>query len=342
MALEYDLEWSVTSLGAILRVCEREGRILALMQDNPDPDSIASAMAFATLIHRRLGKRVTIGYGGTVGRAENQAMLELLRVDAEHVTPRDLSEYEILCLLDTQPFCGNNVCLRDREVQIVIDHHTLPAHRPDWSAEVADIRPHYGATSTILYEYLLAGHVEIDADLATALFYGIQSDTQELGRETCPADTAAFQALFQLADNKKLARIRRAPVPAEYFRMLHESLGNSVVAGTTVVTNIGADANPDMVAEVAELMMRLRGARISVCYALSGGTIYLSVRTMDFRGNVAKGMREIVKNIGRGGGHRMMAGGQIPAGDDPDARMHEVRRRILRVFARGQKPISLL
>ncbi len=47
------------------------------MQDNPDPDSIASAMAFATLIHRRLDKRVAIGYGGTVGRAENAAMIEL-------------------------------------------------------------------------------------------------------------------------------------------------------------------------------------------------------------------------------------------------------------------------
>lgn len=341
MALEYDLEWSVTSLGAILRVCERPGRILALMQDNPDPDSIASALAFCELIQRRVGKDVTIGYGGAVGRAENEAMLEFLHVKAHRFTSRDLDEYPILCLVDTQPFCGNNICLRDRPVQIVIDHHATPSSVP-WTADVADVRPHYGATSTILFEYLLAGHVEIDPDLATALFYGIQSDTQDLGRQTSPADVAAFQALFQIADKKKLARIRHAPVPVDYFRMLHDALGDSVVAGPVVITRVRADGNPDMIAEIAELMMRLRGTKAAVCYGLADETIYLSVRTFDARFNVGKRIREVTQDIGRGGGHRMMAGGQIPAGDDPQGQLDEVHRRIVRVFARGKKPKPLL
>lgn len=341
MALEYDLEWSITSLGAVLRVCEREGRILALMQDNPDPDSIASAMAFATLIDRRLGKRVTIGYGGAVGRAENEAMLDLLQVEAHRITRDQLDDYAIVCLVDTQPFCGNNLCIKGRPVQVVIDHHTLST-RVEWKADVTDIRPHYGATSTILYEYLLAGHVDIGTDLATALFYGIQSDTQDLGREAGPADTAAFQALFALADKKKLARIRRAPVPAEYFRTLHDALDETVVAGHAVVTRVRAGDNPDMIGEVAELMTRLRGAKLTVCYGLANGTIHLSVRTSDFRCNVAKRVREVVKGIGAGGGHRMMAGGQVPAGEDPEATLREVHKRVLRTFARGAKPRPLL
>ena len=341
MPLHYDIEWSTTSLGAILRVCEREGRILALMQDNPDPDGIASAMAFATLIHRRLGKRVAIGYGGTVGRAENQAMLELLHVEAEHVTPRDLSEFAILCLLDTQPFSGNNVCRWERPIQVVIDHHNLPAHK-EWHADVTDVRPHYGAASTILYEYLLAGHIEIDPDLATALLYGIQSDTQELGRQACAADVAAFNALFRRADMQKLARIRRAPVPVEYFRMLYEALTDAVVAGPVIVSHIEAGDHPDMIAEVADLMMRLRGVKVSVCYGLCGGTIHLSARSIEFRGNVAARVLQVVADLGQGGGHRMMAGGQIPAGDDPEARMRELHKRILRVFARGHKRKPLL
>jgi nanoRNase/pAp phosphatase (c-di-AMP/oligoRNAs hydrolase) len=341
MPLEYDLEWSTTSLGAILRVCERKGKILALMQDNPDPDSIASAMAFDSLIHRRLGKRVAIGYGGSVGRAENVAMLELLHVEAEHVTPRDLSRYPILCLVDTQPYTGNNVCLKDRAIQVVIDHHAVAGHK-EWKAEATDVRPHYGATSTILYEYLLAGHVDFDKDLATALFYGIMSDTQELGRQASAADVAAFHALFQRADMTKLARIRHAPVPEEYFRTLRDGLTDAIVVGNAVIGQIPTGCHPEMMAEIADLLLRLRGTRVSVCYGLCGETIHLSVRTMDPRANIAKCIRLVVKDIGRGGGHRLMAGGQVPAGPDPEATVRKLHRRILRVFAPGHKPRPLI
>lgn len=342
MPQEYDLEWTVTSVAAIVRLCSKRGRILALMQDNPDPDGIASALAFGRLIHERLGKRVVIGYGGTVGRAENQAMLDLLRIDARRVTFEDLRDYEAICLIDTQPLSGNNVIVTHWPVDIVIDHHYMAASGKPWKAAVADIRPHYGATSTILYEYLMAARVAVSQDLATALFYGIQSDTQELGREASPADVAAFQALFQMADKKMLARIRRAPVPAAYFRMLHDSLSDTVVAGSTVVSAIRSSCHPEMVAEVAELMLRLRGSRTSVCYGVCGNLIHLSVRTADFRGNAAQRIRMVVKDIGAGGGHRMMAGGQVPLGDDPAATIALVRKRILDVFAHRKTPHPLL
>jgi nanoRNase/pAp phosphatase (c-di-AMP/oligoRNAs hydrolase) len=338
---EYDLEWSTTSVCALLRVCRRKGRILALMQDNPDPDGIASALAFCRLVLQKLGKHVTVGYGGTIGRAENQAMVDLLRVDAERMVSADLARFDILCLVDTQPRSGNNVLLGARPAQIVIDHHFVPPNRT-WTAEVTDVRPHYGATSTILYEYLVAARVDIPQDLATALYYGIQSDTQDLGRETCDADVAAFQALFQRADKRLLSRIRRAPVPASYFRTLHNSLDQSVVAGKTIVTAVSTQCHPEMIAEVAELMLRLKGMRASVCYGLCGPTVHISVRTTDFRSNASMRIQKVVADIGRGGGHRMMAGGQVPAGDSPERTVELVRRRILEVFAPGKKAVPLL
>src|SRR5690606_29923321 len=159
--------------------------------------------------------------------------------------PPELDEFATLCLIDTQPQSGNNLLADSRPVHIVIDHHLIPAGR-HWRAEVADVRPHYGATSTILYEYLIAARPTLGADLATALFYGIQSDTQDLGREAGPADVAAFQALFQRADKKMLARIRRAPLPSAYFRMLHAGLEDAVVAGAAVVSTIGSHCHPEM------------------------------------------------------------------------------------------------
>ncbi len=327
---EEALERSKARVGQLTEICRRRGRVLVLMQDNPDPDALASAMALRELILRRCGKRATIGYGGICGRAENQAMMEVLHIRARHMTPAQVRQFRIVCLVDTQPRTGNNILTR--EPNIVIDHHLLPK-RNAWSAEFADVRPDYGATSTILYEYLTSAGIRLSRDLATALFYGIQSDTQDLGREAGPLSLRAYQELFLRADKKKLARIRRAPVPASYFKMLADSLSECVVAGKTVISQIPDCENPDMVAEVADLLLRLKGAHTTVCYGVCGDKIHVSARAVDARDNMARRMKQAVRHLGTGGGHRTMAGGQVPAENEPERRLAQVRERILRAFA---------
>jgi len=324
----------------VLAICARRGRPLVLIQDNPDPDALGSAAAFRNLIFAHLKKRVTISYGGICGRAENRAMMDELGIDARHMTPSQLDHHKTVCLIDTQPRSGNNILHASRPAEIVIDHHILPKRNP-WLAEFSDVRPHYGATSTILYEYLVATDAKISPRLATALFYGIQSDTQDLGREACPADVRAYRDLFLIADKKKLARIHNAPIPADYFRMLADSLTNCVIAGSTVVGYVPSCVNPDMIAEVADRLMRLEGMRTAVCYGICGDTIHLSARAADARGNTAERMKRVVRSLGTGGGHRAMAGGQIPLEGDAKERLALVRERILNAFARNKEPVPL-
>ena len=315
----------------VVRICGRKGRILILMQDNPDPDALACAKALRKLVQVRTGKRAIIGYGGVCGRAENRAMMEVLRIDAHVVRPEELSRYRTICLVDTQPVSGNNILFASRIPEIVIDHHNLPK-RKTWSAEFSDVRPEYGACSTILYEYLQAAGIKMNTNLSTALFYGIQSDTQDLGREVSPAGVRAYQQLFLVADKKKLAKIRRAPVPADYFHALEASLSNSVVAGKTVISFVPACHNPEILAEVAELLLRLEGIRSSVCYGLCGDTIHLSARAIDARGHVDVRLRRVVARLGSGGGHSAMAGGQVPVEGNPEKRLELVRSRLLATF----------
>jgi len=324
----------------IVEICGRKGRILALMQDNPDPDALASALALRELVRARLKKRVAIGYGGICGRAENVAMMEELRIDARHVTPAGLDHYPIVCLVDAQPRSGNSILI-SRDPQIVIDHHLLPKKHA-WTAEFVDIRPGYGSTSTILYEYLQAAKIHPNPKLATALFYGIQSDTQDLGRESNTADIKAYRDLFLIADKKKLSRIRHAPVPADYFEMLVNGLSTCAVAGTTILSYIPSCHNADMIAEMADFLLRLRGMRAAVCYGVYGDKILLSARTVDARGNAAKRMKRVVSRIGASGGHRTMAGGQIPIEGDPEKRLELVHTRILRYFASNKEPVPLI
>lgn len=340
MGNAFDLKRATARVNAVLDICVRRGRILILMQDNPDPDALASAAALRDLVHTHLRKRAVIGYGGICGRTENRAMMSALHIDARHVTPQQLDRFDIICLVDTQPKSGNNILMSSRPADVVIDHHIVSRRKP-WLAEFADIRPDYGAASTILYEYVLAGEVRLTPALATALFYGIQSDTQDLGREATAADIQAYRDLFLVADKKKLSKIHLAPVPADYFRMLADSLSSCVIAGGTVISFVHDCSNVDMIAEVADRLMRLEGIRTAVCYGVFNDTIHLSVRAADARGNAAVRVRRVVRQWGSGGGHRVMAGGRVPLGDDPERRLELVRERILRVFARDKAPIPL-
>ena len=324
----------------LLEVCDMPGRALILTQDSPDPDALASAAALKELLGAKLRKQADIGYGGTFSRAENRAMVRLLRIKAGHVEPGRVDDYALVCLVDTQPYSGINALPPSRQADVVIDHHRLPVRR-SWSARHADVRPGYGASTSILYEYIEAAGLPLGRDLATAMFYGIQSDTQDLGRESSAADVYAYRELFLIADKKKLAKIHRAPVPAEYFRTLGESLANVVVAGTTVVSCIQSCHSGEMIAEVADLLLRLEGMTVAVCYGVCGDKIYLSVRTSSSAGNAALKMSRVIRGIGTGGGHRTMAGGQVALGDDPEGRLALVRERILRVFARGKPVVRL-
>lgn len=327
-------------LDRLLAVCNRPGRILVLTQNSPDPDALASAAALRELFHVSLNKRADIAYGGAFTRAENRTMVQLLSINARHIDLERLRRYDIICLVDTQPRTGNNILPPARQADVVIDHHILPPNRI-WTAPHTDVRPAYGASTTILYEYVRAAKLPISQSLATAMFYGIQSDTQDLGRESGPADIQAYRELFLIADKRKLARIHRAPVPAEYFQMLADSLATCIVAGSAVISRIQTCHHPEMIAEVADLLIRLEKTRTAVCYGICGKNVFLSVRATSVQGNAAKKMLRVVRGIGTGGGHRMMAGGQIPLGDCPKARIDLINERLLQVFAPGKQPIPL-
>ena len=96
------------------------------------------------------------------------------------------------------------------EVDLVIDHH--PEDRPV-RARLKDVRPGYGATSTIMTEYLQAADVKIRERVATALLYGIKADTLHLERGTTRADMQAFAFLHGRANHNALRRIERPDLP---------------------------------------------------------------------------------------------------------------------------------
>lgn len=296
---------ALVGLEAVLSNCRR---LLILTHDNPDPDSIASAVALKHLVGEKFGIRSTVGYGGIVGRAENRAMLRLLKIKLSPVWRIRVRDYRHIALVDTQPKTGNNSLPEEVKATVVIDHHPL---RRATKAPLTDVRPSYGAAATILTEYLQGCDCKIPTPLATALFYGIHSETEALGREAGEADTRAYLSLFPLTNKKHLARIERPSLPRSYFNILGRSLKGAVTYKNVVVGRLGAVEVPELAAEVADLLVRLERITWSLCMAWYGHRLVLSIRTTNTKARAGYLIRRLVGRRGRAGGHNMMAGGWL-------------------------------
>ena len=285
------------------------GRWLVLTHDNPDPDSIASAFALSKLLRQRFRRRVTTAYGGIIGRAENQEMVRILGIRLSHIRHLNWKNYAHFALVDTQPGTGNNQLPEDLVPDLIFDHH--PVRRASHKAAFFDIRPPYGATATMMAEYLMASDIEINRKNATALVYAIRSETQDFGREFVKADKTVYDDLHVRSDLKALARIRSPRLPLSYFRNLHQALENLEGVGSLIVCHLGEVEQPDIVPEIADLLLRLERRTWSLCTGIFGGRIYLSIRTRNARADAGRLMRRLLGRRGKGGGHGMMAGGWI-------------------------------
>jgi nanoRNase/pAp phosphatase (c-di-AMP/oligoRNAs hydrolase) len=300
------------------------GRILIVVHDNPDPDSLASAMALRHLFAVRVNREAVIAFSGMIGRSENLAMAKLLQIPLTPFPLIDLKMFQVVCLLDSQPETGNNSLPPGARVDIVIDHH--PMREASAACKWLDIRPDYGTTATILYEYLKVQGVSLGTKLATALFYAIKSETQDLGREARRPDRDAYLALFPLANKTLLNAITRPALPREYFVALHNALEHATIYGNVLIAALKGVQFPELVAELADLMLRLEGMETVLCMGHYNTEMILSIRTSSELLNAGELIRKLVAGIGSAGGHGMMAGGKVDNVEESDAAIAAVEK----------------
>ena len=314
-----------------------EGRWLVMTHDNPDPDSLAAAAILARVLVHRFGRKTTCAYGGIIGRAENREMVSTLGLKLSHVRHLSWKNYAHFALVDTQPGTGNNQLPREIAPDVVVDHH--PPRRPTQRARFADVRTDYGATATIAAEYLALSEAGMTRALATATVYAIRSETLDFRREPAGPDKALYDELLPQADKRALAKIQNAPLPVEYFRNLHAALESLETIETLIVSHLGTVEHPDIVPEIADLLLRMEGKTWSLCTGVYGERVYLSIRTTNVRADAGRLMRRLLGPNGKGGGHGMLAGGWVAItpgyADDPRSLQRLLARRLAKALRKS-------
>jgi len=307
--------------------------LLIVMQDNPDPDAIASAAALRRLANHLGDVVCSIAHGGTIGRGENRALAEYLGLNFRRMDAIDPAKFDVVALVDSQPGTGNNSLPEGTLPDIVLDHHPLrPATR---KVPFTDVRSRYGALSTVLVEYLRAAGIVPEPSLATALLYGIRTDTQDLGTRAIQADQEAFAFLHPLANTRMLSVIQRGSVRRAYFQSLANALHGARLYGRAVLSNLGEVHNGDIAGESADLFLRLEDVDWALCWGHDAEKVWFSLRTEARDVHAGELMRALLDPIGTGGGHANSAGGQIVLQGASAARLRTISRTVRQRFLKA-------
>jgi nanoRNase/pAp phosphatase (c-di-AMP/oligoRNAs hydrolase) len=303
------LSHSATFSGQLVEWVRGKSSILIVTHDHPDPDSLAAAYALRHLFLVKTGQEATIAFGGRIGRGENKEMVKRLEIPTVPIDTLNLHDYKSICMVDCQPGTGNNSIPPDVKVDLVIDHHALRGETE--ACRWVDVRPDYGAAASILYEYLVAQEVKIATKLATLLFYAIKSETQNLGRDWTKADREAYLELVPLCNNRILYEITHPKSPKAYFSYFDSGLKNARIYDNLLVFNLYRVDHPEIVAEIADFLMRVEGVNLvlGIGNYQQEGVLSLRTNSPDIKAGVL--IRTITEGLGTAGGHGMTAGGQI-------------------------------
>jgi nanoRNase/pAp phosphatase (c-di-AMP/oligoRNAs hydrolase) len=301
----------VSRLGRALQ----PGPVLILTHHNPDPDALAAGQGLEWLIQQRWGYSLEKIYTGLVSRSENMAVLN-------HLTPgwtalpsfTELNPQARVILVDTQPGATNNMLPPDRIPAAVFDHH-MPSTGPLDQVPYLELRTEVGSTATLVYQYIEAAGLEIPPRLATALLYGIKTDTNGLTRGSSIEDEYAYLLLLKQIDREALILVENAQRPAIYYQQLVRGIEGASVYGSAVVLYLGELHRPDFTADMAEELIRLEDARAALCMGRFQDKLYLSVRTLPSDIPASRLLERVIRGYGRSGGHGVVAGGQVLLSD---------------------------
>jgi nanoRNase/pAp phosphatase (c-di-AMP/oligoRNAs hydrolase) len=285
-------------------------------------------MALSYLAQQYFGITSRIAYGGVIGRSENKELVKSLNTRLYKIRPEHLRKYRNIALVDTQPRFDNNPFPAKRKATLIIDQH-LSVTKP--SAELAIIDTDCGATCVIIARALLLQKDPIPPRIATALAYGILSDTLGLYRAHRDDVIQTYLDLIHHCDLRMLAQIQNPARSRRFFVTLHRALGRAIVYRRLLVSHLGFVDNPDLVSQMADFLLTYENVDWSFCTGRYRRRIYVSLRTSKPNTQAGDILRSIFDNPKDAGGHDTIAGGSYRVGRDPTEELWQKTEQTLQV-----------
>lgn len=286
---------------------------LAILID-ADPDAMSSAMALKRLFWRKV-QRAEVFHINEIQRADNLSFIGLLKIEQKHIGHFRPEEFDKLALVDSQP--RHHKEFTDLHFDIIVDHHPVDASS---KASFVDIKEDYGATATMMTEYLKAAKIKPSPRLATALFYGIKTDTDNFVRRSLPNDINAFQYLYRFANLNIIKKSEASEITRqtlEYFRIAIDEVR---FIRDRACIHMGAVKNPDILVVIADFFMKVAETTWSIVSGVYEDKLVIILRNAGFRKNAGKVAQKLFGVLGgTAGGHAGAARAEIPLNEIQDS-----------------------
>ncbi len=314
----------IERLRSFLQLFRRDDRVLVVIV--ADPDSMASAFAVKRLLARRVTE-IAIAHPNQIKRVNNLAMRDLLKIPLRPLRGAKREGFTKFVLLDSQP--THKPELSTIKFDAVLDHHPVTQ---GWNADFVDIRPDYGATASMLTEYLKAAKIKPAVALATALFYGIKVDTQNFTKNAASADVLCFQYLFKHINQQLLNKIENSDFrksELKYFRGAIEAMKTSK---NRIYCHVGRVGNPDVLVLLADFFSHVYEIGWVIVSGQYGEKLIVIFRSDGYKKDAGKLAARVFGKLGAAGGHRGSARAEIPLKNIPDIDMTTFNTKGLQKF----------
>jgi nanoRNase/pAp phosphatase (c-di-AMP/oligoRNAs hydrolase) len=288
----------------LMDVVDAKDRIAVLI--NADPDAMASALALKRLFWHKT-RKMHIYRINRIDRADNMAFVNLLDFRHDHIRLLKKSRITKWALLDSQP--SHNKIFSNYVFDIIIDHHPVSSNL---EANFIDIREEYGANSSIMTEYIKAANIKPSFRLATALFYGIKSDTNNFIRPTVTSDIIAFRYLYDFTNMNIIKKIESSEMTKKSLPSFKKSIEKLTLVDDMAIISMGKIDHPDTLVVIADFFLKLAEAAMSIVFGVFEGDLIIIFRNAGFRQNAGKLASKMFGDIGSAGGHSSAARAEIP------------------------------
>ncbi len=257
---------------------EKKKHIAIICHDQPDPDCISSALCVQA-ISNYFDMPSTIFYGGEIGHTQNRVLINKLNIHMNLLNSEEEEEEStkhiiqtlkesIIIVVDTSSF-GKSPCesiagylSEDIKPDLFIDHH-------DFNSKISCdyIHKSTGACVTIVYKIIKELGIEVNKTLATAIYFGISTDTANLKSEsTSEDDKKAFDEIKTLVDTEAYEKILNYPRSSCLLDMRRKTYNSLVISNNLAIADVGVISKNQrsLIGEICEELLQVESIETAV------------------------------------------------------------------------------
>lgn len=289
--------------------------IVIQCHDNPDADALSSGYALYWYLEK-MGKKPRFIYRGLnkIKKSNILIMMEELHIPATYEPDFDENP-ELLVTVDCQYGNANVTKTRAQNIAI-IDHHQITVELP----ELSEVRSNIGCCATILWDMIRQEGMDVqdNMNLATALYYGLYTDTNKLSEISHPLDKDMRDTL--IFNKSVVTKMCNSNFSLDELKITGKAILEYEYHNKNKYLIINAEqCDPNILGVISDFTMETTDVDICLAYYISPTEVKFSVRSCTKEVHANELAAHLANGLGGGGGHLTKAGGTLrPEKIDPE------------------------